>query len=415
VLDAITSSIASSRQVRVLSNHVFPSLQPAVLPAPVIAMPSTASPMVVSPAVRPVSAIFRFNGNGQAQVLMDCSSLPCVFPFSSTGIEAPFQPEKTESKSIGGNAFTICRAIRTLDGSLNQKIVIEGKEYTWMKLERNTNFQGMTETEFKAMLVNFSVDERSRTRTGHGFLRLVAVLRSTLAKIASFPNDLKNETGIAMRNTVRMLYDPRYNPSFNLHTTTYSHVEKDTFAAAVDILDADPAAKVMVVNFANNYGAGGGYANGCSAQEEDLFRCSDLPKTLGQSPALYPINELFTAGSPTSQVRAIFTPQCRILRRRSDYAFYTEEQYRKYKVSVCSIAAFNCADPADAQAFLNATTCVFSPDGYMDTQKRINMMFQMAAEENVDTLIVGAFGGGVFKSPPASIITMFNDAMWNYG
>ena len=37
-----------------------------------------------------------------------------------------------------------------------------------------------------------------------------------------------------------------------------------------------PDAKIAVMNFANAFQAGGGVADGCTAQEESLCRCSTL-------------------------------------------------------------------------------------------------------------------------------------------
>jgi len=416
MLNATTVTIATSREARMLCQHLMPLVQPAVGATPVVMTPVVATPTVLPhPPTGPLTAIFRYNGNGVAQVLMNCSSLPCVIPVFSPNVLAAFQPGETESKVIGGKTFTLCRASLAQDGKLDNKTVIDGREYTWVKLQRSAGFGDMTQTEFNALLTSYKLTDRSSSR-------LVAVLKSTLTLIDNFPTDLKNETAIAKRDTIRMSISGNYVPDRNKFRTTYSIVEKDTFASAVDMWDVQlslsPNANpnIMVVNFANNYTAGGGYDHGCIAQEEDLFRCSDLPRSLGQlnTSTYYPINEVCNDDTSPFQVRAIFTPQCRILRRRSDYAFYTEEQYRKYKVSVCSIAAFNCGDQRDRRAFESTTTCQLSNWGYAATKSRIRLMFQMAAQKNVHTLIVGAFGCGVFRNPPAEIITLFNNVMREY-
>lgn len=212
-------------------------------------------------------------------------------------------------------------------------------------------------------------------------------------------------------------------PARPFRKTAVSVVELDTFEAARREIDAlvaqgrtDP--KVMAANFANNFDVGGGYKRGCRAQEEDLFRSSTLPCVLDNQTvrALYPINPQHT------DAYALYSEDVRILRKgpADGYAYLAPAEVAKYKVQVCSIAAFNAHDKhgRDAGMFQQGcprgTQCPFTPDGFANTRKRIEVQFQMAIEKGSDVLIVGAFGCGAFYNEPNAIISMYREMLAKY-
>jgi uncharacterized protein (TIGR02452 family) len=206
---------------------------------------------------------------------------------------------------------------------------------------------------------------------------------------------------------------PKLSPG---QQTKYFFTEMDTFTAAVAEIErllaegkTDPS--VMIVNFASNYRPGGGYKNGASAQEEDLFRCSTLPLSLAphyKNKNFYPINDPSTA-----RVNALYTPHVHIIRKR-DYKFMNEEEIHDYKVRVCTVAALNCKDRLNAAYFSESGDCSFTKAGYTATMGRIGSMLQMAAIHKVDSLVLGAFGCGVFRNNPASISEIYASLMKTY-
>lgn len=176
--------------------------------------------------------------------------------------------------------------------------------------------------------------------------------------------------------------------------------------------------KVMVVNFANNENYGGGYLNGCRAQEEDLFRSSVLPRVLDANalPHYYPINPQH------ADANALYFDDVHILRRSAaeNYGYLSPDEVARYKVQVCSVAAFDAYSPGgrDAPMFQPGgvwpNQCPFSPAGLANTRARIETQFQMAIEKGSEVLIVGAFGCGAFYNQPDAIIALYREVLDKY-
>lgn len=154
----------------------------------------------------------------------------------------------------------------------------------------------------------------------------------------------------------------------------------DTITAILREVDA--GYKVLALNMANAYRPGGGFLSGAKAQEEDLFRCTNLSKALTDD--LYPMHE--------SEI--IYSPKVHIL-RDSDYI----DQENPITVGFCSIAAHR--DPC-----VNAYG-MLSNHVYTVTKCKIHMMFHIAQIQKYDCLILGALGCGAFNNPPYEIAKIF--------
>lgn len=102
--------------------------------------------------------------------------------------------------------------------------------------------------------------------------------------------------------------------------------------AVAEELDANPRAKVMAVNVANNLQAGGDYKMGSSIHEADMFRRSTLAYALDspQAASLYPIN------NDVNEDNAIFTPNINIIRKsgKDRFGFLQEDKMKAYTFSV---------------------------------------------------------------------------------
>ena len=146
--------------------------------------------------------------------------------------------------------------------------------------------------------------------------------------------------------------------------------------------------KTLVLNMASSKRPGGGVANGSIAQEECLFRCSNLFEI---SKELYPIktNEYIYSKEVT---------------------FIKDKDYNTmFPVScdVITIAAVNLnkehIDGADA------------PDDYQLTMfEKMDSLFRAAMEHKCDNIILGAWGCGVFKNDPKEVARLFNASTFIY-
>jgi uncharacterized protein (TIGR02452 family) len=161
----------------------------------------------------------------------------------------------------------------------------------------------------------------------------------------------------------------------------------DTITAALREIKA--GRRVLILNMANAYKPGGGFATGAKAQEEDLFRSMDLYTTL--TPDLYPMQY--------NQI--IYTPKAHIIK---DANYETLEQ--PVEVGVVSVAAFDNPH-VDNYGMLSEYI-------HEMTSEKIRMIYHLGLVQKYDCLILGALGCGAFNNPPHEIAGMFCDITEDY-
>lgn len=159
----------------------------------------------------------------------------------------------------------------------------------------------------------------------------------------------------------------------------------DTISAIMSM----PVGRTMVLNMANDYVPGGGYINGAMAQEEDLFRRTNLFRTLTSD--LYPM----------SLEEAIYTNKAHVL-RDSQWNNLAEPK----TVSFISIAAMR-QPPLRPDGSL-------TDEDYETMRAKIRLIFHVGALNRIDHLVLGALGCGVFQNPPEDIVVLFRDTIHEY-
>lgn len=157
--------------------------------------------------------------------------------------------------------------------------------------------------------------------------------------------------------------------------------------------------KVAVLNFANPYEPGGGVKRGARAQEECLCRCSNLYNVLATEDMAQfyyqwhkqNTNYLFSD-------RVIYSPDIHII-KSDDYQLLA---------SPFSVDVITCAAPYNVYGFdrelLKSTY-----------ESRITNILEAAIDNDVDTIVLGAFGCGVFHNPPELMAEAFKEILINKG
>lgn len=172
--------------------------------------------------------------------------------------------------------------------------------------------------------------------------------------------------------------------------------------------------KVCVLNFASATSPGGGVRHGSSAQEESLCRCSTL------YPALSPGHLWKNFYAPHREARnrlyngdIIYCPGIIVFKSDDDSpALLPGENW--YKVDVLTCAAPNLRHlEEDAQGRARE----FINGGELEKllTKRIRRIFEVAALEGAEVLILGAWGCGAFRNPPELVASAFRRAVNEYG
>lgn len=179
-------------------------------------------------------------------------------------------------------------------------------------------------------------------------------------------------------------------------------VNEDTLAATKKLVDEGlhPA----VLNMANRQNPGGGVYGGAGAQEENLFRRTNLFRSMFQfSPyaAIYGLKMSACQYPLDRNWGGVYTPQACIFRgtEADGYPLLDEP----YSADFIAVPAINNPEldgkgmivPALAEA----------------TKNKMRTLFRIAYAKGNDSLVLGALGCGAFGNPPHHVAKLFREVM----
>ncbi|NMO15402.1 TIGR02452 family protein [Pyxidicoccus fallax] len=154
---------------------------------------------------------------------------------------------------------------------------------------------------------------------------------------------------------------------------------------------------VVALNFASAKNPGGGFLGGAKAQEEDLARCSALYATLLTQPEYYDVNR--AERSPLYTDHIIYSPDVPFFRSES-----RELLEQPFTVSIITAPAPNAGAVAR-----NAPDLRSHVAGVL--RARAKKVLQVAAHQGHRTLVLGAWGCGVFRNEPSQVAEAFARAL----
>ena len=179
---------------------------------------------------------------------------------------------------------------------------------------------------------------------------------------------------------------------------------------------ADSGKKTAVLNFANPVEPRGGVLRGANAQEEYLCRASNLyPCLTGPGGAAYyrHHNELLEA----NQDNGVFLGTDTIIYSPSVTFFREDQSYRpeddscnpvqEYTDRWHSLNVITCAAPY----FRNAEQQLPQEDLLHLISRRITNILESAIDNDVEALVLGAFGCGAFHNPPTLVAQAFQTTL----
>jgi uncharacterized protein (TIGR02452 family) len=173
--------------------------------------------------------------------------------------------------------------------------------------------------------------------------------------------------------------------------------DETTAAAARRLVQAEGTADVAMLNFASAKRPGGGWLSGARAQEEDLARCSALYRCLLAQPRYYEANLAHPSLLYTDHV--IHAPRVPFF--RDDRHALLDEPYL---ASVITAPAPNAGEvlrrEPDAAPQVRATLAA-----------RAGKVLAVAAHRGHHTLVLGAWGCGVFRNDPTHVAGVFADLL----
>ncbi len=171
-----------------------------------------------------------------------------------------------------------------------------------------------------------------------------------------------------------------------------------------------------VLNLADAYHACGMYNSGSSAQEESLCRASTLSLTLYQY-----YNKMW-AGKADVPLRhqsaypmdihfgGIYSPGVTVFRNNAQTGFALREE--PFQTSIISVAALNFRSGHKTNNLEYASADGgFTPEGKQVMFDKIRTIYRIALLNGHDSLVLGAFGCGVFRLKPELVAAFFNEVL----
>ncbi|NLR74573.1 TIGR02452 family protein [Leeia aquatica] len=175
---------------------------------------------------------------------------------------------------------------------------------------------------------------------------------------------------------------------------------ESTLAAARRLLHAGHH-RVLCLNFASARNPGGGFLGGAEAQEENLAKSSGLYPCLLAQKAFYEANRQQRFCAYLDDM--IYSPDVPVFR---DDSYACLEQY--YLVSMVTAPAVN-----RGAVLQHEPRRVAELEDIM--RLRIRKLFALALHHQHDTLVLGAWGCGVFGNAPADMARWFAEALLGQG
>lgn len=163
--------------------------------------------------------------------------------------------------------------------------------------------------------------------------------------------------------------------------------------------------KPVVLNMASAGTPGGGVLGGAGAQEENLFRRSNMHLSLYQYAdfaSQYDIPQNASFQYPLSASGGVYSTGITVFRSSESTGYYLLNE--PYILDFIAVAAIRKPPLVKIEnKFYLRNDCV------EDTKTRLRAILKIAIAQNHTTLVLSAIGCGAFANPPAHIATLFQE------
>ena len=189
-----------------------------------------------------------------------------------------------------------------------------------------------------------------------------------------------------------------------------------SFEAATKLRHKCHNSRIGVLNFASATSPGGGVNQGSSAQEESLCRCSTLYPVLNHEiflNAYYMRNIMIK--NPLHNDTVLYTPDIIICKSDNDKPTRLKE-YEFVKIDVLSASAPNLRDiPSNRYNKDDGNkTSINEEELYQIHLSRGKAILEVALANNIDVLVLGAFGCGAFRNDPRIVAKAYKELLKEY-
>ena len=181
----------------------------------------------------------------------------------------------------------------------------------------------------------------------------------------------------------------------NKHKTFFEITQETTLEACARLSLVEKREKIFVLNFASAKNPGGGFLNGAQAQEESLARASGLYACQMANFELYEIHRNLKSCLYTDNM--LYSPNVPVFRDDDNDLLDTP-----YFVSFLTSPAVNYGVVVRQEE--DTEPPKIAPTMILRTEK----LLSVAAEKGYKTLVLGAWGCGVFQNPVKNIADYFH-------
>jgi len=280
-----------------------------------------------------------------------------------------------------------------------------------------------------------SFEERMRTliKNGGRYGEINArkeVYKANTKLITDWRNGV--ETGIDFGDYSKFLADTKlYDKEFHVDDIGTLYPETETGCENIDCVDMaeqmiSEGYNPAILNLASAIHPGGGYENGNKTQEESLCRSSNLSISLYQygnpndpkkKKAIRDSGVAHRAdGYPLDlNYGGIYTPSVTFFRygKSKTHCFGLRE--KPFQCAVITVAALSFNDnhvySDNAEHRFKDSDNRLTPEGNEVMLNKIRTIFRMGVENGHDSLVLGAFGCGVYALPVDAVAGQFRTVM----
>lgn len=160
----------------------------------------------------------------------------------------------------------------------------------------------------------------------------------------------------------------------------------------------------VVLNMASSKNPGGGVMGGAGAQEENLFRRSNLFKSMyqfAQYAEEYGLKRSVKQYPLDKNYGGVYTPNAVVFRgtQATGYPLFKQPHVLSF------VAVAGISHPKLIKGEL-------APEEVIVTKNKIRTIFRIALKHGHDSMVLGALGCGAFCNPPAQIARLFHEVMY---
>jgi len=197
------------------------------------------------------------------------------------------------------------------------------------------------------------------------------------------------------------------NKDWNPRTASFNITveQNDILEKARNLLDEQPGRKVAVLSMACSHCPGGGVERGAGAQEETLWRRTDIFRFGEWHSKLYPLRPQ----------ESILYRGVRILRmpEATGYTWIMQEaggqEGSSPSPSLVTIDVIAAAAPSGPS--LTRNNQYYHNDAREDMRRRIQSILEAASHSKCTHLLLSAFGCGAFGNPPEEVAKLFREEL----